>query len=322
MIAEMPYADLNSALDDPPGYRNYWSAEHLDSFPDPAVDAFCARASDMVVPSASQHVLFPMGGAGSLVRPTIRSWRRSNWVVHLFGCGPTRPTTSGQSAGPATCALTCIRGRPARSTSTSLETKAPSESSPGWGRTTRPTGHDQGRVRPGQRVPSQHNVVPIQPLAGRGEQRVPRPVCVRGQFTALPGRPASVGAGCGRLGRPGLRCPSAGETPQSKHGVHRQSSTSISQSVLPVLPEPVAVQPSVQVIPGQDFGVPLAGRVPVEVDDVGGQCRRRRGDPAVIGEVLAPPVEAAAVLQAARTTRPTRRSPRESSPSIWLGLPS
>ena len=71
----------------------------------------------------------------------------------------------------------------------------------------------------------------------------------------------------------------------------------LSQSVLPVLPEPVAVQPSVEVIPGQDFGVlALAGRVPVEVDDVAGQCRRRRGDPAVVGEVLAPPVEAAAVL--------------------------
>jgi FAD/FMN-containing dehydrogenase len=86
MIAEMPYADLNSALDDPPGYRNYWSAEHLDSFPDPAVDAFCARAGDMVVPSASQHVLFPMGGAGSRGPADYPiPWRRSRWVVHPFG---------------------------------------------------------------------------------------------------------------------------------------------------------------------------------------------------------------------------------------------
>jgi FAD/FMN-containing dehydrogenase len=86
MIAEMPYADLNSALDDPPGHRNYWSAEHLDSFPDPAVDAFCGRASDMVVPSASQHVLFPMGGAGSRGPGDYPiPWRRSQWVVHPFG---------------------------------------------------------------------------------------------------------------------------------------------------------------------------------------------------------------------------------------------
>ncbi len=86
MVAEMSYAELNCALDDPPGYRNYWSAEHLDSFPDPAVDAFCARASDMVVPSASQHVLFPMGGAGSRGPADYPiPWRRSNWVVHPFG---------------------------------------------------------------------------------------------------------------------------------------------------------------------------------------------------------------------------------------------
>jgi FAD/FMN-containing dehydrogenase len=86
MIAEMPYADLNCALDDPPGYRNYWSAEHLDSLPDPAVDAFCARATDMIVPSASQHVLFPMGGAGSRGSSDYPiPWRRSRWVVHPFG---------------------------------------------------------------------------------------------------------------------------------------------------------------------------------------------------------------------------------------------
>ena len=29
MVAEMPYADMNSMLDDPPGQRNYWSAEQL-----------------------------------------------------------------------------------------------------------------------------------------------------------------------------------------------------------------------------------------------------------------------------------------------------
>lgn len=44
MIAEMPYAELQCALDDPPGYRNYWSAEHLEEFPDAVIDLFCARA--------------------------------------------------------------------------------------------------------------------------------------------------------------------------------------------------------------------------------------------------------------------------------------
>lgn len=86
LIAEMPYADFQCMLDDPPGYRNYWSAEYLDALPDQAVDLFCARANDMIVPSASQHVLFPQGGAvarGPAGYPV--PWRHAPWVVHPFG---------------------------------------------------------------------------------------------------------------------------------------------------------------------------------------------------------------------------------------------
>ena len=86
MITEASYADLQSMFDDPPGYRNHWSAEYLAGFPDEAVDAFCARAADMIVPSPSQHVLFPQGGAvarGPADHPV--PWRRAPWVVHPFG---------------------------------------------------------------------------------------------------------------------------------------------------------------------------------------------------------------------------------------------
>ena len=86
MIAEMPYAEIQSAIDDPPGYRNYWSAEHLREFPDEAVDVFCARAHDMVAPSPSQHIAFPWGGA---VARGAADWplphRVANWVVHPLG---------------------------------------------------------------------------------------------------------------------------------------------------------------------------------------------------------------------------------------------
>ncbi|WP_413803886.1 FAD-binding oxidoreductase [Streptomyces iranensis] len=86
MIAELPYADLQCMLDDPPGYRNYWSAEYLDSFPDQAVDRFCRRASDMIVPSPSQHVLFPQGGAVSNGPSGFPlPWRGAPWIVHPFG---------------------------------------------------------------------------------------------------------------------------------------------------------------------------------------------------------------------------------------------
>ena len=86
LIVELPYAELQCMLDDPPGYRNYWLAEYLDTFPDEAVDRFCARAADMIVPSPSQHVLFPQGGAvgrGPADYPV--PWRRAPWCVHPFG---------------------------------------------------------------------------------------------------------------------------------------------------------------------------------------------------------------------------------------------
>ncbi len=83
MIAEMPYAQLQSMLDDPPGYRNYWSAEYLDGLPDAAIDAFCAHAEGIIIPSPTQHIIFPWGGAiarGAADSPMAT--RESPWVVH------------------------------------------------------------------------------------------------------------------------------------------------------------------------------------------------------------------------------------------------
>jgi FAD/FMN-containing dehydrogenase len=86
MIAEMPYAELQCMLDDPPGFRNYWSAEYLDALPDDAIDVFCAKADSLIVPSPSQHVLFP--GGGRVARETADwpvPWRHAPWCVHPFG---------------------------------------------------------------------------------------------------------------------------------------------------------------------------------------------------------------------------------------------
>jgi FAD/FMN-containing dehydrogenase len=86
LILEMPYAELQCLLDDPPGYRNYWSAEYLRDLPDEAVDRFCGRAHDMLVPSASQHVLFPQGGAIARGRDDFPvPWRQAPWCAHPFG---------------------------------------------------------------------------------------------------------------------------------------------------------------------------------------------------------------------------------------------
>jgi FAD/FMN-containing dehydrogenase len=86
MVAELPYATLQSVMDDPPGFRNYWSGEHLTELPDAAIAAFCARAADMVHPSGSQQLIAPWGGA---VAREADKWplphRSADWVVHPFG---------------------------------------------------------------------------------------------------------------------------------------------------------------------------------------------------------------------------------------------
>jgi FAD/FMN-containing dehydrogenase len=91
LIAEMPYAEIQCALDDPPGYRNYWSVEHMTDFPDEAVEIFCRRAHDMVAPSPSQHIMFPWGGA---VARGADDWplphRHAPWAVHPLGLWESR----------------------------------------------------------------------------------------------------------------------------------------------------------------------------------------------------------------------------------------
>ncbi|WP_328328326.1 FAD-binding oxidoreductase [Kribbella sp. NBC_00382] len=86
MIAEMPYSAIQSALDDPPGFRNYWSAEHLSELPDEAIGAFAGAAAGMLHPSPSQQILVPWGGA---VARDAGKWplphRSAAWVVHPFG---------------------------------------------------------------------------------------------------------------------------------------------------------------------------------------------------------------------------------------------
>jgi FAD/FMN-containing dehydrogenase len=56
------YADFQCSLDDPPGYRNYWTAENLADLPDDAIDALTTRAAQ-VPAGPSQLFIVPWGGA-------------------------------------------------------------------------------------------------------------------------------------------------------------------------------------------------------------------------------------------------------------------
>lgn len=86
IVTGIPYADLQCMIDDPPGLRNYWSAEYLTGVPDDFVDVFCARADSMPVPTGTQHVVWPQGGAiadGPDDYPV--PYRDAAWAVHPFG---------------------------------------------------------------------------------------------------------------------------------------------------------------------------------------------------------------------------------------------
>ena len=95
LIAEMPYADLQSSLDDPPGYRNYWSAEHLPALPDEAVAAFCRVSEQLISPAPRSRRCSPAEGRPAGPPRTTRSrGGRTRGPCTPSACGPTRPTTS------------------------------------------------------------------------------------------------------------------------------------------------------------------------------------------------------------------------------------
>ncbi|MFD4510480.1 FAD-binding oxidoreductase [Streptomyces sp. NPDC058457] len=86
VVGPVPYSEVQCLLDLPSGLRNHGSAECLAALPDEAVDAWCGGAEGMPVPSGSQHVLFPLGGAiasGPAEYPV--PYRNAAWAVHPFG---------------------------------------------------------------------------------------------------------------------------------------------------------------------------------------------------------------------------------------------
>nr|WBO77104.1 FAD-binding oxidoreductase [Streptomyces sp. SBE_14.2] len=85
MVGPIPYVEMQRMLDDPPGFRNYWSAEYLTGLPDDYVDAFCKGVESMPVPSGTIHVVWPQGGAiaaGPHEYPV--PYRDAPWATHPF----------------------------------------------------------------------------------------------------------------------------------------------------------------------------------------------------------------------------------------------
>jgi FAD/FMN-containing dehydrogenase len=86
LVGPMPYVEFQRMIDDPPGLRNYWTADYLDEVPDLALDLFAEISDQMPVPSAAQSILFPWGGAVARVSAddTPMAQRDARWVSHPF----------------------------------------------------------------------------------------------------------------------------------------------------------------------------------------------------------------------------------------------
>jgi FAD/FMN-containing dehydrogenase len=76
------YADFQCSLDDPPGYRNWWTAENLAELPDAAIDALAER--NALLPEGSQVFIVPWGGAVGRTGPDTSplAGRETAFVVH------------------------------------------------------------------------------------------------------------------------------------------------------------------------------------------------------------------------------------------------
>jgi FAD/FMN-containing dehydrogenase len=85
LVAPMPYTTFQQMIDDPPGMRNYWSAEYHDEFDDEALDVFVRFGNERRSPY-SQQILLPWGGAvaGPAESDTPIANRSVRWITHPF----------------------------------------------------------------------------------------------------------------------------------------------------------------------------------------------------------------------------------------------
>ncbi len=86
LVGPMPYTQMQSMLDDPPGFRQYWSADYHDAMPDDALDIFLAAGAARPSP-ITQHLMLPWGGVIGAIADdaTPLTQRSAAWVTHPFG---------------------------------------------------------------------------------------------------------------------------------------------------------------------------------------------------------------------------------------------
>ena len=70
-------------IDDPPGKRNWWTAEYLDELPDEALEAMVSYGEQMPL-SFTQFLVLPWGGEVARRTDTPLAKRHATWVIHPF----------------------------------------------------------------------------------------------------------------------------------------------------------------------------------------------------------------------------------------------
>ena len=77
------YADFQCSIDDPPGYRNYWTAENVIDLPDVAIDLLVRRATELPA-GPSQLFIVAWGGAVRRFGPehSPLAGREARFIVH------------------------------------------------------------------------------------------------------------------------------------------------------------------------------------------------------------------------------------------------
>ena len=81
-VEQGPYAALNGSMDDPPGYRNYFSSDHIGELTDDTINAIHEHAQ-WLPEGPGWTFLIPWGGAVSRpTRPGPLANRDAAWVIH------------------------------------------------------------------------------------------------------------------------------------------------------------------------------------------------------------------------------------------------
>jgi FAD/FMN-containing dehydrogenase len=77
------YADFQCSVDDPPGYRNYWTAENVVDLTEEAIDLLVRRATELP-PGPSQLFIVAWGGAVRRFGPAHSplAGRETRFIVH------------------------------------------------------------------------------------------------------------------------------------------------------------------------------------------------------------------------------------------------